>query len=64
MFIIQIPPDVNKNITLEDRLVRNLDMMEKQIHRKVIKTLLILLKCNCLRKRTWNTKDKMKLDYP
>lgn len=60
----ELPPDLRENLTVEARLVKIIDRMEKKTRRKVINMVKVLWECNGREDTTWETKNKMKAEFP
>ena len=58
------PLEIRENLTYEERLERILQCEEKELRRKNIVFVKILLKNHTLREAMWERKEVMKVKYP
>ena len=59
-----IPDDLGKNLTLETRPVRIIDMMEKATRKKTVQMVKVVWDCKGQDIITWETEARMKAEYP
>ncbi|KAF8085075.1 hypothetical protein N665_0682s0002 [Sinapis alba] len=63
IFIPEIPSDLGTILTLETRMVRIVDRMEKSMRRKTIQMVKLVWDCSGQEQVTWETEARMKADF-
>ncbi|KAF8099170.1 hypothetical protein N665_0249s0011 [Sinapis alba] len=64
VYIPEIRSDLGTNLTLETRLVRILDRMEKETRNKTTQMIKVIWECNGREEKTWETEERMKAQFP